>query len=502
MSPPATSGSSRLQQAQRLGGRRGREHLGAALAEDRGHQLPGVRVVVHDQDAQAGQAGGRSATACAPRARRVRGLHGQGRGGHAPQGQRAPRTPRPCPALVVRRAHVAAVQLHQVAHDGQPQAQPAVAAGCWRSRPGGSARRRGAGTRAAMPSPVSCDRDLDVGVHASRRTWTLAAPGRELDGVGEQVPDDLLQPVGVAGDRARLGVQDRRWSADPLGLGRRAHGVQRGLDHRPRARTGLHVQAQLARDDARDVEDVRDELASGPARCGRWSPRRAGASPPGPASPARSRWAQPTMALAACAARGRAWPGTRPSAGWPPPPRPAPPAPGPAARTRSRSARLRLVMSETMRTAPAKAPFSSTMGWATSPSQRPSSSSSVRLWPQAFPSPLERPPPRRGRELGDRRGGGPPDEVLGHPAHEAGPSRVAAGHEAVRIQDADALGDRVESALPELGLPPQGRFRRLDPQQSPDRRHQHHRLHRVGEVRVGAGIQRRAPSARRWRRWP
>ena len=85
--------------------------------------------------------------------------------------------------------------------------------------------------------------------------------GGELDGVGEQVPDDLLQAVRVAGDGARRRVQ-HGLHADALGLGRRPHRVQSRLHH-GREVHRPHVQAQLAGDDARDVEDVGDELALG-----------------------------------------------------------------------------------------------------------------------------------------------------------------------------------------------------------------------------------------------
>ena len=44
------------------------------------------------------------------------------------------------------------------------------------------------------------DADLDVRVDPLQEDLDLAALGRELDGVGEEVPDDLLEAGGVAGD--------------------------------------------------------------------------------------------------------------------------------------------------------------------------------------------------------------------------------------------------------------------------------------------------------------
>ena len=61
-------------------------------------------------------------------------------------------------------------------------------------------------SRDAEPLPVaSCTVDVDA-----------SAGRRELDGVGQQVPEDLLQPVGVAGDGRLARRRDRTASAIPL----------------------------------------------------------------------------------------------------------------------------------------------------------------------------------------------------------------------------------------------------------------------------------------------
>ena len=86
-----------------------------------------------------------------------------------------------------------------------------------------------------------------------------SAARRELDGVRQQVPDHLLQAVGIRVHGPALRLQ-RGVEHDALALGGGTDGVQRGLDDGGRLHRA-HVQAQLAGDDARDVQQVLDELA-------------------------------------------------------------------------------------------------------------------------------------------------------------------------------------------------------------------------------------------------
>ncbi len=151
----------------------------------------------------------------------------------------------------------AAVQLDQVADDRQAEPEPAVGAG---DRPVGLAE-----AVEDVRQEVGADADAGVG-HPDDGVAPLLAqadldparPGGELDGVGEQVPDHLLQPVGVAEDRARQRA-DRDVEEDPLGVGRRAHGLERGVDDAAQL-DRLEVEPELAGDDARDVEQVVDQL--------------------------------------------------------------------------------------------------------------------------------------------------------------------------------------------------------------------------------------------------
>ncbi len=48
----------------------------------------------------------------------------------------------------------------------------------------------------------------------------VAVPGRELDGVGNEIPDNLLQPIGIGGDLTELRI-DVDGHPDALGVGGR-----------------------------------------------------------------------------------------------------------------------------------------------------------------------------------------------------------------------------------------------------------------------------------------
>src|SRR5207247_8581935 len=81
-----------------------------------------------------------------------------------------------------------------------------------------------------------------------------ATVGRELDRVGEEVPHDLPQASLVTGDRCHR-IVEYGFDLDGLRIGRRAHGLDRRLDRR-REIDRLDLEAELARDDARYVQDV------------------------------------------------------------------------------------------------------------------------------------------------------------------------------------------------------------------------------------------------------
>src|SRR5690349_9178582 len=61
------------------------------------------------------------------------------------------------------------------------------------------------------------DNNLDMRIDALELHLDLPAFGRELHGVAQEVPDDLLQTIGVPGDRTSLRIQ-QRLQADALCL--------------------------------------------------------------------------------------------------------------------------------------------------------------------------------------------------------------------------------------------------------------------------------------------
>src|SRR5918993_1086289 len=85
----------------------------------------------------------------------------------------------------------------------------------------------------------------------------MTSPRRELQGVGEQVPDDLLQPTGVAQDR--LDRFDPGFELDFLGNGGRYEAIYAGSNQRTQVHR-VRVELQLARDDFGDLEQIRDHL--------------------------------------------------------------------------------------------------------------------------------------------------------------------------------------------------------------------------------------------------
>src|SRR6185436_20272073 len=100
--------------------------------------------------------------------------------------------------------------------------------------------------------------DLDLSVCVDETRLHTVASRRELHGIRQQIPGNLLKAIGVSRDH-EPGTLAVELQANTLG-------VRRGPDRRyGRANDGieidwLDVQADLAGDDARDVEDVVDDL--------------------------------------------------------------------------------------------------------------------------------------------------------------------------------------------------------------------------------------------------
>jgi hypothetical protein len=140
------------------------------------------------------------------------------------------------------------VQLDQVAHDREPETEAAVGAG---------------GRRVGLPEALEDvrqeggidataavrDPDLRVRVHPIDTDDDPPVPRRQLHGVGEQVPDHLLQPGQVARDGAHHLLGNEDLELDALRIRGVAHALAGAVDHvgeiqRP------DVQSHLARDDA------------------------------------------------------------------------------------------------------------------------------------------------------------------------------------------------------------------------------------------------------------
>ena len=102
------------------------------------------------------------------------------------------------------------------------------------------------------------DDELDARFGDVERDAHRSALGREPDGVGHQISDDLLQPHGVADDDGRIVAQlDRH--RDRFRRRKRLRRCNHRLDDRPE-RHRFGVEPELPGDDARHVEDVADDL--------------------------------------------------------------------------------------------------------------------------------------------------------------------------------------------------------------------------------------------------
>src|SRR5262245_58941512 len=100
--------------------------------------------------------------------------------------------------------------------------------------------------------------DANVRVHALQARFDAASLRGELDGVGEQVPDHLLQAGGVAGDLADVGRQVGP-ERDAFGVRRRLDGLNRLFNYRDQVHQS-DKESEFAADDAGRVEQVINQL--------------------------------------------------------------------------------------------------------------------------------------------------------------------------------------------------------------------------------------------------
>jgi len=111
--------------------------------------------------------------------------------------------PNPSPALSARNR--AAVQIDDVTHNRESQSHAGVVPGAGTVGLPEALEHERQKVRIDADARVGhCDRDI-----LRRRCQAyidMTARGRELDGVGEQVPKNLLHPIGIAGDARIRGL--------------------------------------------------------------------------------------------------------------------------------------------------------------------------------------------------------------------------------------------------------------------------------------------------------
>ena len=140
--------------------------------------------------------------------------------------------------------------------DGQPEAQSSIAAGdrAVRLMKAIEDVRQGIWPDARA---IVGDRDFDLTLGAAKRDRNVAALRRELDGIGEQIPDHLLNPRRIPRDRP--GRFQRGLDDDPFRLGF----LPQRLDGIPDDRLdvdALDIELQLAGDDPADIHQIGNQL--------------------------------------------------------------------------------------------------------------------------------------------------------------------------------------------------------------------------------------------------
>ncbi len=105
-------------------------------------------------------------------------------------------------------------------------------------------------------------RDQHLALATGHRHHHAPAPRRELDAVGQEIPQHLLEAVGIAEHHREVRIEPRL-EDHRLGERGRLHRLDGGADHPGQAHRP-RLQAQLAGDDAGDVEEILDELPEGP----------------------------------------------------------------------------------------------------------------------------------------------------------------------------------------------------------------------------------------------
>src|SRR5262249_34005735 len=106
------------------------------------------------------------------------------------------------------------------------------------------------------------DGNLDLAIGPAQLCLDTTSLVCELDCIPEQVPDHLLQAVGIAEDGATALVADYVES-NSLRFGAGPDDINGGLKD-PRDLEGVGVELETSRDDARGIQDVVDQPGLGP----------------------------------------------------------------------------------------------------------------------------------------------------------------------------------------------------------------------------------------------
>src|SRR5499426_1674491 len=150
-----------------------------------------------------------------------------------------------------------AMQLDQVFDERQSKAESAVPSGARRVGLSEAVKDIGQEIRADAFARVAHG-DADVRVHALQARFDSTSLRSELDRVGEQVPNHLLQSRGVTCNLTDFGGEISL-ERDPFGVRRRADRLNRMLDYRDQVHRP-EFEPELAADDTGREEQVINQL--------------------------------------------------------------------------------------------------------------------------------------------------------------------------------------------------------------------------------------------------
>ena len=236
-----------------FGGAGGDGDGGVGSDEDALDQIAGVGFVIDDEDVKAAEIGegcgrlGRGGWRPGVLVRvAVHGGEGEGDGEGGALG-----------GAGTGRLDGSAVQFDERFHESKAEAEAAVTAGHGGFGLAEAGKKLGEEVGGNALAGID-DGDFDVRIDAAKEDLNPPAARREFDGIGKEVPQDLLEAVRIAGDGATLGIK-HFGEADAFGVGGRTNGFD-GVGDDGLKIDGLDIEAELSVDDAGHVEEFFDEL--------------------------------------------------------------------------------------------------------------------------------------------------------------------------------------------------------------------------------------------------